>query len=379
MTLLLLRGLFVLLVAAVTCLYVLGKIYVLREAGADQTVISHRDAVAIILIAVAFAGGIIGIDSAFRHKKLSAVSGVFLGLIAGLLAAYALSFVVDLLAIYLAPDEIEQRTAFLNLLEGVKVVIGLVTCYIAISLVLQTKDDFRFVLPYVEFSKQIRGAQPIVLDTSALIDGRVLDLIDTQLLQSTLIAPKPVVEELHALSDSADRTKRARGRRGLDVLRKLRDAPGVEFHIDDDAQHILDASQGVDALLVDWAETRKARLMTRDLGLQKVAELRGVAVVNLNDVAKAMRPVVLPGETLTVELVKPGENAGQAVGYLEDGTMVVAEHADDRIGQRADLLVTSTLQTAAGRMIFAKPDASTSNPDRSLSEGSSGSAANGSA
>ncbi|MEM9294871.1 MAG: PIN domain-containing protein [Planctomycetota bacterium] len=355
MTLLLLRGFFVLLVAAVTCLYVLGKIYVLRDSGGDQTVITHEEAVAIILLAVGFAGGVIALDSSFRHKKLSAISGVFLGLIAGLLAAYALSFVVDLLAIYLAPDDAEQRTAFLNLLEGVKVVIGLVTCYIAISLVLQTKDDFRFVLPYVEFSKQIRGAQPMVLDTSALIDGRVLDLIDTRVLQATLIVPQPVVEELHALSDSGERVKRGRGRRGLDVLRKLREHAGVELHIDDDPEHAFDPAPGVDAKLVDWAERRKARLVTRDLGLQKVAELRGVAVVNLHDVAQAMRPVVLPGETLTVELIKPGESDGQAVGYLEDGSMVVAEHAADRIGQRAELTVTSTLQTAAGRMVFGKP------------------------
>ena len=350
MVLFVLRGVFIVLAAAVAVLYVLQ----FQEQFQERLEEANRSAgfamyAAMLGGAVALAGLIIGIDVVTRRKRLAAISGIFLGLIAGLLAAYALSFVVDLVGIY-APIAPENQAPFQSLLQGVKVLIGLITCYVSISLVLQTKDDFRFVIPYVEFAKEVRGNRPALLDTSVVIDGRVLDIIETRVLQGQVIVPRFVLDELQTLSDSGDRLKRARGRRGLDVLQKLQASHLVETIIDEAEV----AGAGVDQKLIELAEQRQARLMTNDYNLNKVATLRGVEVINLNDLAKAMRPVVLPGEEMVVKLVKPGENPAQGVGYLDDGTMVVVEDGRAHLGQRVALTVTSTIQTSAGRMIFGR-------------------------
>lgn len=342
MILKLLRGLFLVLVASVASLYLLpfqlpGKVY-------------FGGFVSILAITLGLSAFVIAVDVLTPRKKLSAVSGVFLGLLAGLLAAYALSFVVNLIGILVpAPWGVEDKD-FAKLLEGVKVVIGLITCYLGISLVLQTKDDFRFVIPYVEFTKQIRGTRPILLDTSVIIDGRVFDIAQTNVLAGTMIVPKFILNELQGIADSSDKLRRARGRRGLDVLQKLQDSPVAEVSIED-----ADGDGAtVDQQLVAVARQMNARIMTGDFNLAKIANLRGLEVININDLTKAVRPVVLPGETMRVKIVKPGEGAGQGVGYLDDGTMVVVENARPHIGHEMELTVTSTLQTSAGRMIFGR-------------------------
>ncbi len=342
MILYILRGAFILLATAVTSLYLLSN-----QWGAN---VDYPQFVLLLGITVGITAAIIAIDTFTHHKKLSAVSGVFLGLAAGLLAAFALSFVVDLIGVLTSPADDPARTAFFNLLRGVKVIIGLITCYIGISLVLQTKDDFRFVIPYVEFAKEIRGSRPILLDTSIIVDGRILDIIHTQAMQGTLIVPRFVLNELQQIADSADKLKRARGRRGLDMLQKLQDNEVVEVVIDDAEVE----GTGVDQKLISLALANRGRVMTNDYNLNKVATLRGVDVINLNDLAKALRPVVLPGEHLHVKLVKEGEGPTQGIGYLDDGTMVVVEFGKSHMGQEVDLIVTSTLQTSAGRMIFGK-------------------------
>ncbi len=344
MVLFILRGAFILLVAAVIALYVVFQ-------GFQEEVGLGFGAVVVILVGtIAIAGAVVAIDVSSRKKKLSALSGVFLGLIAGLVAAYALSFVVDLVAVYTLPELEGDREAYLKLLQGVKVLIGLVMCYVGISLVLQTKDDFRFVIPYVEFAKQVRGQRPTLLDTSIVIDGRILDIVDTRLLQGVLVIPKFVLNELQLIADSGDKLKRARGRRGLEILQKLQETVLVDVVIED-----ADAEGGtVDQKLVALAKEMNARIMTNDFNLNKIASLRGVDVINLHDLAKALRPVALPGEALRVRVVKPGEAPGQGVGYLEDGTMVVVENARIAIGREIELIVTSTIQTSAGRMIFGR-------------------------
>lgn len=350
MILYILRGAFILIAASVTMLYVLSF---QNELAAQDKTLPFSTVVLMLGTTLGVAGVVIAIDIATRRKKLAAVSGVFLGLIAGLVAAYALSFVVDLVALLFAPPYGSERASFLNLLQGVKVLIGLVTCYLGISLVIQTKDDFRFVIPYVEFAKQIRGNRPTVLDTSVIIDGRILDIVNTRLLQGVLVVPKFVLNELQTVADSPDKLRRARGRRGLDTLQKLQDNQIVEVHIDDsDAE-----GAGVDQKLISLAQQMQARVMTNDFNLNKIATLRGVDVINLNDLAKALRPVVLPGEHMQVRLVKGGEGPTQGVGYLDDGTMVVVENGRTHLGEEVEISVTSTLQTSAGRMIFGRLDA----------------------
>lgn len=365
MILSILRGVFILLVAAVAALYLLSN-----QSGAN---VSYGAFVIIMVTALALAAALVAFDASTRQKRLSALGGIFLGLIAGLVAAYALSFVVDLIGLLTAPslpfdpprtaqglqalttDQralIEGREAYLNLLKGVKVFIGLITCYLGISLVIQTKDDFRFVIPYVEFAKQIRGNRPTVLDTSIIVDGRILDIVETRVMQGLVVVPKFVLNELQTIADSSDKLRRARGRRGLDILQKLQNNTIVDVMIDDrEVEGMV-----VDHKLISLAQEIQGRVMTNDYNLNKVATLRGVEVINLNDLAKAMRPVVLPGEHMNVRIVKPGESPTQGVGYLEDGTMVVVEFGRDHIGEEIQLVVTSTLQTSAGRMIFGRYD-----------------------
>jgi len=384
MVLNILRGAFILLAASVTSSYIVS--FQIDMAQQNRSV--SFGTVAVMLGAtLGVAMAIIAVDMYIRKKRLSAISGVFLGLVAGLLAAYALSFPIQLYGVLTAPEvtasrpeiaidslqfnalgatlqdqirerwntyntQIEQRAAYMNLLEGVKVFIGLTTCYVAISLVLQTKDDFRFVIPYVEFAKQIRGSRPTLLDTSVIIDGRILDILETSVLQGGLIVPKFVLNELQTIADSSDKLRRARGRRGLDILNKLQKGSAIDVTIEDtDAEGAT-----VDQKLVSLAREVNARVMTNDFNLNKICTLRGIEVINLNELAKALRPVVLPGERMTTKIIKPGEGATQGVGYLEDGTMVVVEQARDQIGEEIELIVTSTLQTSAGRMIFGRRD-----------------------
>lgn len=342
MILYILRGAFILLAAAVTALYLVPN-----QEGAS---VQFGPFVLIVSIAMGAAAAIVAVDVFNKKKKLSALSGIFLGLIGGLIAAYAAGKMVDLIPLFVPPPAGVSKESFANLLEGVKVFIGLITCYIGMSMVIQTKDDFRFILPYVEFAKQVRGNRPILLDTSVIIDGRVLDLLDTKIFQGTIIVPKFVLDELQFVADSPDKLRRARGRRGLEILQKLQESPAVDITIEESEAE----GAGVDQKLVALAHQLQARVMTNDFNLNKIATLRGVDVINLNDLAKAMRPIVLPGETMHVKVLKPGEAANQGVGYLEDGTMVVVENARSLQGQEVELVVTSTLQTSAGRMIFGR-------------------------
>lgn len=406
MILFVLRGLVFVIITAVSVGYLL--------ANQEQGGFSFNEFMIMLVITLGLAGLAIAADALTPKKKLSAISGVFIGLIVGLVVLLPLAYMVDLVGVLSRPadppavltieqamkeasaaprpegltvDELserigEQATLAIeqnklarevaldaiqtqaNLLLGVKVILGVITCYFCISLVLQTKDDFRFIIPYVEFAKQIRGTRPAILDTSVIVDGRILDIIETHVMQGSVIVPRFVLEELQLIADSSDKLKRARGRRGLEVLQKLQALTSIEVHIEErDADGL-----NVDQKLIELAQQMQGRVMTNDFNLNKVAELRGVDVININDLAKALKPVVLPGEQMTVKLVKPGESPTQGVGYLEDGTMVVVEEGRPHLDQTVDLVVTSTLQTSAGRMIFgrveqAHPRAKTAEPN----------------
>jgi uncharacterized protein YacL len=229
--------------------------------------------------------------------------------------------------------------------------LGLCLCYLGVTTVLQTQDDFRIVVPYVEFAKQIRGVRPLVLDTSALIDGRIADVAATGLIQAPLVVPRFVLAELQLMADAGDKLKRAKGRRGLDVVARLQRQGTIDVKIDDTKVHAL----SVDQMLVELSQKLGGgRLMTTDLALTRVAQIHGVMVLNLHEIANTLKPTLISGQQLLLRLVKAGEQAGQAVGYLEDGTMVVAENAAHKIGQDALLLVTGSMQTIAGRLVFAR-------------------------
>lgn len=294
-----------------------------------------------------------GLDILTNRKKLSAVSAILFGAFAGLILTILLGLLIDFFVnvFYLDSGTPLEQQAFVERVSLlVKVILGLGLSYLGASTILQTQDDFRLVIPYVEFAKQIRGTKPFILDTSALIDGRILDISEVGLIQVPLVVPRFVIDELQTLSDSGDKLKRARGRRGLDILGKLQKNPRMDITID----ATLVAGKDVDQMLVELGKLMPGTIMTTDAGLVRVASIQGVGSMNVHDLANALKPSVIPGEPLAVHIIKPGEQPGQGVGYLEDGTMIVAENGADAIGKEVQLTVTSTMQTSAGRLIFGR-------------------------
>jgi uncharacterized protein YacL len=288
------------------------------------------------------------LDILTPKKKFRALAGVFFGLLVGMLISGALAPAVDMIADTYRIELIPEAIA------AIKWMLGICICFLTISIVMRTKDDVRFVIPYVEFTKQTKGARPLVLDTSAIIDGRVADLCQTKLFDAPVVVPRFVLTELQVIADSADKLKRNRGRRGLDILHKMQSSSAFDVEIDDSVIPEVEEAKGVDQKLMMFSKSRNGRLATTDYNLSKVAQVREVDVVNINDLANSLKVVILPGEAMEVKIIKPGEEAEQGIGYLDDGTMVVVESGRNKIGREVTISVTSSLQTSAGKMIFGK-------------------------
>ena len=290
---------------------------------------------------------IVVVDLLTPRKRIQTISAVYFGVIVG---------------IFLIEPRDRGPAADDGALSGTQRPHGCVSrflimifiCYVCISTLLQTKDDFRFIIPYMEFSKEVKGARPLVLDTSVVIDGRIADVAETRVIDQPMVVPRFVLQELQSIADSSDKLRRNRGRRGLDILNRLQKSPGIEVRIHDaEIPELAGDPRGRSAAGV-LAKHLGGKVVTNDYNLNKIARLQGVEVINLNDLANAMKPIVLPGENLTVKLLKRGEEPGQGVGYLDDGTMVVAEQGAYHLGETVRLTVTSVLQTSAGRMIFGR-------------------------
>src|SRR5262245_53494019 len=304
------------------------------------------------------AAGVITVDVLLRKKNIALISALYLGLLVGLLLSnlimLALLPFTKLIEQNLPPSVATRIPDPIHL--AVSLLLTPLICYICVSFLLQTRGDFRFIIPYVEFSKETKGQRPLLLDTSVIIDGRIADLSETRVFDTTLVVPAFVLQELQLVADSSDKLKRNRGRRGLDVLNKLRANTALDLETNDIELPEFQTVRGVDQRLVLLAKHLTAKIVTNDFNLNKLARVQGVDVVNLNDIANALKPVFLPGESIVVRLSKPGDQPGQAVGYLDDGTMVVAEQGRGHMGEEVRLMVTSVLQTSAGRMIFGKLD-----------------------
>jgi len=298
----------------------------------------------VLLVAV---GVLIG-DTLIKRKRLDTITAFYFGMLIGLVLTYVLQVALT----PIMPTEPEWLVGWLQL------ALATIVCYSCISVLLQTKNDFRFIIPYIEFAKEIKGLKPLVLDTSVVIDGRIADVIETRVIDNQLIMPQFVVAELQGIADSSDRLRRGKGRRGLDILNRLRSDPKVDLVIYDRELPQF-AGQPVDQKLVLLAKHLEGKVVTNDYNLNKVAKLHEVGVINLNDLSNALKPVFLPGEMLEVQIIKQGEEAGQGVGYLEDGTMVVIEGGRDYVNENIVANVTSVLQTSAGRMVFGKYEKST--------------------
>ena len=314
---------------------------------------SMRAIVFVIFILGAIA--IIVVDIFIQHKRIDMISSVYFGLVVGLF----LTYVVHLALTPLFGLGIGPRSGVNPKMLEILIVsfCGISICYACISLLWQTRDDFRFVIPYVEFSKDVKGLKPYVLDTSVVIDGRIADLIDTGVIDNQLIMPRFVLGELQSIADSSDKMRRSRGRRGLDVLDRLRSNKNIDFKIYD---RELPEMQGqpVDLKLLQLARHLDGKVVTGDFNLNKVAKLQNVPVINLNEIANSLKPVFLPGESIRSRIVKAGEGPEQGVGYLDDGTMIVVEDGRQHIGEDIQISVTSMLQTSAGRMVFGRYEGS---------------------
>jgi uncharacterized protein YacL len=352
MVLNILRALFVALMTAVGWLFLSHLQSIAGDPGRTTGLVLPEYTWLAVAGSLTLGVFIVCVDILAPRRKLTIFSGTFLGLVVGLIIAYALSFVVQMIVDqYGRITDTQLRLAFVRFLN---IAVGVISCYLSISFILQTKDDFRFIIPYVEFSKQTKGARPFLLDSSVLIDGRIEDVAKTGILESQLIAPHFIEVELQRLADNSDKLIRARGRRGLDVLGNLMHSGRPEVIRYDASGREDTALIDEDQRLIALARELNARILTNDYNLNKVAQLRGVDVINLNELANAMKPEVMPGEKMTVRLIKPGEAPGQGVGYLDDGTMVVVEGGRAHLDEEMEFTVTNTRQTVQGRMIFGR-------------------------
>ena len=234
-------------------------------------------------------------------------------------------------------------------------VLGLLLCYLGISIMVhRSRDVFQPFnsAPLTQLIERRRGDGRIILDTNAIIDGRIADISQTGFIRETLLIPRFVLNELQHIADSPDPMRRNRGRRGLSILTKMQRESDVPIQVlDTDFEDIPE----VDAKLVKLAKSLRCPIITNDINLSRVAELQGIRVLNINELANAIKPVILPGEEMRLRIVQEGKEAGQGIGFLDDGTMVVVEGGRRHLNAEIDIVVTRALQTAAGRMIFAHP------------------------
>ena len=283
---------------------------------------------------------VIQIEQVIRKVSLRIIFGGVVGTIIGLsiasLIAYSLRFWANQ----------EQ--------EIVTWIYVALTCILGyLGLVIGSKKSEEISFPgFGPFRKGLRSSSDYrIIDTSVIIDGRVADICDTGFIEGDLIVPQFILDELQHIADSSDSMKRSRGRRGLDVLNRMQKSVNINIEVvDQDFPKIKE----VDSKLVALAKKMNGKIITNDFNLNKIAELQGIKILNVNELANALKPVVLPGEIVAVKIIKEGKEPGQGVAYLDDGTMVVVDHASKHLGENIEALVTSVLQTTAGRMIFSE-------------------------
>lgn len=315
-----------------------------------------------LLVVVGILVGFLFASVAFRHlvqfgDRLSGMSStdkiaVLLGLIIGLMVS-----------LLLLPN-------ILQYIHGPGPIVGVVTAgvivYLSIWAMMSMKDELRSYFPAAGKTGELERAyqKPKILDTNVIIDGRIADICRTGFIEGQIMVPSFIVEELQHIADSADSLRRARGRRGLDILTQMRKEMGLAVKQVDPVDPAN--PEEVDVRLVKLAKAIDASIVTNDFNLNKVAEIHGVPVLNINELANALKPVVLPGEEMTVTIIKEGKEPQQGIAYLDDGTMVVVESGRDHIGETLDVVVTSVLQTVAGKMIFTNLKAAQDEEDKQI-------------
>jgi len=287
-----------------------------------------------LLIAIS----VIRAEQAIRKMSLRIIFGGVVGMIIGLFITFFLAYGLTFVGVTLEKQQVAPW--IYALLAGIMGYLGLV---------IGSKKIEEFNL--FGFSQTKESSDYGILDTSVIIDGRIADICDTGFVEGTLLVPRFVLDELQYIADSSDSMKRSRGRRGLDILNRMQKSSGIHIEVVDQDFPKL---KGVDAKLVAMAKKMNGRIITNDFNLNKVAELQGIKILNVNELANALKPVVLPGEIMTVKIIKDGKEPGQGVAYLDDGTMIIVDNAQKFQGSNVEVVVTSVLQTTAGRMIFSE-------------------------
>jgi uncharacterized protein YacL len=283
---------------------------------------------------------LIAVDELLKGFSLRAFSSVTFGLLLGTLVA----LLVDRSGLFDRADEATRWIIQLCLFLGCG--------YIGMVLAMRSnKEDFSLIIPYVRFAPQNKPVNLLLLDTSAIIDGRIADLIESRFVEGLIVVPRFVLKELQQIADSSDPYKRNRGRRGLEILNRIQRTTRNEVKIHDGD---FPEEKEVDAKLIRLGRNLNAKLFTNDYNLAKIAELQGVQHVNLHDLARCMRVILLPGEVIALRVAREGKDKGQGVGYLPDGTMVVINGAQSHVGAQVEAQVQSSLQTGAGVIIFAE-------------------------
>jgi uncharacterized protein YacL len=295
----------------------------------------------VIGMAIGFGFGwlMIAVDEMLKGFSLRAFSATTFGLVLGTVVA----LLIDHSGLFDKADEVVRWLVRLGLFLSFG--------YIGIVLAMRSnKEDFSLIIPYVRFSPQNKPDNLLLLDTSVIIDGRIADLIEANFVEGLIVVPRFVLKELQQIADSADPIKRARGRRGLEMLNRIQRNKRIEVKIHDGD---FPEETEVDAKLVRLARNLRAKLYTNDYNLGKIAELQSVNYVNLHDLAKSLRVILVPGEVVSLRVVREGKDKGQGVGYMPDGTMVVVNNGHAAIGQQVEVQVQSLLQTGAGIIVFA--------------------------
>ena len=291
-----------------------------------------------------------GIEKDLQAVPTTDIATGAIGLVIGLVIAFFIAQLINNIEIL--------NFAYVNVILSVMIYVFF--GYLGMNLGRKGGNDLRIqVMNNVKKAPKMgrmgkgRDASPKILDTSVIIDGRIADIMKTGFIEGDIVIPSFVLVELRHIADSSDGLKRARGRRGLDILNKIQSDYGIEIY-NTDSEKALEAIPEVDVKLLKLAQIMNGKVVTNDYNLNKVAMIQGVPVLNINELANTLKPVVLPGEAMQVFLVKEGKENNQAIAYLDDGTMIVVEEGKKQIGKTVDVLVTSVLQTSAGRMIFAK-------------------------
>ncbi|MCM8786892.1 MAG: PIN domain-containing protein [Candidatus Omnitrophica bacterium] len=274
-----------------------------------------------------------------RKVSLKGLSSTVFGIILGLLLAKM--FTETLKQFNLPADFISNISAFITI----------IFVYLGLTLGIKGRSEFNLIIPYVKFKRQELQEETFIIDTSIIIDGRILDIVKTGFLEGRFVIPYFVLNELRALADATEHIKRQKGKRGIEILHALKKEPNIEVVIHNED---VEGVNSVDEKVIKVAQELDASVLTTDYNLNRIAQLQGVKVLNINDLANALKPIFIAGERFSIKLIKEGKEHNQAVGYLEDGTMVVVENAKWLIGKTVDVEVTSVLQSPSGRIVFTK-------------------------